>query len=282
MKDLADAGIHLILIDIIGMGSSSRPEFDKEQTAEQADEYFVGFLENWRKAFGDLKDFYLAGHSFGGYVCGNYAIKYPQYIKKLLMLSPVGVCKKPDNYDFSTNKSTFASIVRSAWKNKWSPFGILRNSGSLIGNSLIKKYISRRMKDSLSPEEQQDMLKYMHQIFMREGSTEYAIFICFEIGLWALNPLESETRLGNPDIAIPISFYYGDSDWMDHRGGRRVVDKNIFKYSNEATEDKGMSQVHIINESDHHLYLDNPKELAGLMIADIFQAEEFFSSKHKA
>jgi pimeloyl-ACP methyl ester carboxylesterase len=77
MKDFVDAGIYLILIDIIGMGSSSRPEFDKEQTAEQADEYFVDFLEKWRVAFGDLKDFYLAGHSFGGYISANYSLKYP-------------------------------------------------------------------------------------------------------------------------------------------------------------------------------------------------------------
>ena len=40
---------------------------------------------------GDLKDFILAGHSFGGYICGHYAVRYPQYIKKLLMLSPAGV-----------------------------------------------------------------------------------------------------------------------------------------------------------------------------------------------
>ena len=77
MKDIVEAGIYLILIDIIGMGASSRPEFNKEQTAEQADEYFVNFLERWRVAFGDIKDFYLAGHSFGGYISANYSMKYP-------------------------------------------------------------------------------------------------------------------------------------------------------------------------------------------------------------
>jgi len=44
----------------------------------------------------NLIDFILAGHSFGGYICGHYAIKYPQHIKKLLMLSPAGVVKRPD------------------------------------------------------------------------------------------------------------------------------------------------------------------------------------------
>jgi pimeloyl-ACP methyl ester carboxylesterase len=37
----------------------------------------VEFLEKWRKAFGDLKGFFLAGHSFGGYICGHYVCKYP-------------------------------------------------------------------------------------------------------------------------------------------------------------------------------------------------------------
>jgi len=40
---------------------------------------------------GDLKDFYLAGHSFGGYMMGNYATQYPYHIKKLLLISPVGL-----------------------------------------------------------------------------------------------------------------------------------------------------------------------------------------------
>lgn len=110
------------------------------------------------------------------------------------------------------------------------------------------------------------MLDYMHQIFMREGSTEYAIFICFKLGMFAHNPLETEDRLGNPELPIPVSFYYGDVDWMDHRGGRRVVEKNRFE---------GIaSHVYTINNSDHHMYLDNPEEFARLIISDILDTEE--------
>ena len=42
-----------------------------------------------------MNEFYLAGHSFGGYLAGNYALKYPQYVKKLLLLSPIGI-RVPD------------------------------------------------------------------------------------------------------------------------------------------------------------------------------------------
>jgi pimeloyl-ACP methyl ester carboxylesterase len=66
------------LIDTIGMSSSSRPkDFDRKSfDAETSISYFVEYLEKWRIAM-NLTDFYLAGHSWGGYMVGNYAVKYP-------------------------------------------------------------------------------------------------------------------------------------------------------------------------------------------------------------
>ena len=83
----------LILIDVPGMGASSRPlNFDyNKMTVEQSIDYFVDYFEAWRKEMGDLKDFYLSAHSFGGYLAGCWALKYPQHFKKLLLLSPIGV-----------------------------------------------------------------------------------------------------------------------------------------------------------------------------------------------
>ena len=42
----------------------------------------------------DLQGFYLAGHSFGGYLVGNYALEYHQYLKKVILLSPIGIRPK--------------------------------------------------------------------------------------------------------------------------------------------------------------------------------------------
>jgi pimeloyl-ACP methyl ester carboxylesterase len=72
--------------------------------------------------------------------------------------------------------------------------------------------------------------------------------------------------LGNPEFDLPISFFYGDIDWMDYRGGDRVVAKN--KYHNS------LSHVYILSNCDHHLYMDNPKELAQYLIHDIQMTEE--------
>ena len=42
-----------------------------------------------------MTGFVLAGHSFGGYLAGNYAVKFPQHVKKLLLISPIGIRVPP-------------------------------------------------------------------------------------------------------------------------------------------------------------------------------------------
>ena len=113
---------------------------------------------------GELTGFILVGHSFGGFVSGHYAVKYPQHIKKLLMLSPFGVPKRTFNdeefdayYDAiqlpngkrKPPKFLFG-LVKKAWKKKWSPFGILRKSGICIQNIAMKRFVSKRINGDLT------------------------------------------------------------------------------------------------------------------------------------
>ena len=67
---------HTIFVDLIGMGSSSRPPFPAEN-GEQADTYMMNAMEQWRISMGNLTNFVLVGHSYGGYVTGSYASLYP-------------------------------------------------------------------------------------------------------------------------------------------------------------------------------------------------------------
>ena len=45
----------------------------------------------------EFTDFILCGHSFGGYQVGNYVLKYPQHVRKLLLLSPIGIRDEGSN-----------------------------------------------------------------------------------------------------------------------------------------------------------------------------------------
>lgn len=85
------------------MGGSSRPEnfFPDEKTPQTTLDYFLHYLEKWRQAIGPLKNFYLAGHSFGGFIAGHWALKCHKEanIKKLLLISPFGIRPAPPGED---------------------------------------------------------------------------------------------------------------------------------------------------------------------------------------
>lgn len=45
--------------------------------------------------------------------------------------------------------------------------------------------------------------------------------------MWAKHALDLDDRLGS--IPIPVSFYFGDRDWMFSASGDVIVNKNPFK-----------------------------------------------------
>mmetsp|Transcript_5064 Transcript_5064/g.8633 ORF Transcript_5064/g.8633 Transcript_5064/m.8633 type:complete len:200 (+) Transcript_5064:11-610(+) len=88
----------IILIDHVGMGASTRAKnFDPDNLSpQQTIDYFVENIEKWRKKFSqtmgkELTGFTLMGHSFGAYICSNYTLKYHKHVKKLILLSPIGM-----------------------------------------------------------------------------------------------------------------------------------------------------------------------------------------------
>ncbi|KAJ2814827.1 hypothetical protein GGI24_006254, partial [Coemansia furcata] len=88
-------GWDIYAIDWLGMGRSSRPAYKgvrdegEERRAEYAEDFFVESLEAWRQRMG-IDKMVLCGHSFGGYMVAAYALKYPQYVEKLILHSPIG------------------------------------------------------------------------------------------------------------------------------------------------------------------------------------------------
>ncbi|OBA23760.1 alpha/beta-hydrolase [Metschnikowia bicuspidata var. bicuspidata NRRL YB-4993] len=53
--------------------------------------YYTDALEAWRVNARIGRIHFLVGHSFGGYWCGSYALRHPDSVRHLVLLSPVGV-----------------------------------------------------------------------------------------------------------------------------------------------------------------------------------------------
>ncbi len=96
-----------------------------------------------------------------------------------------------------------------------------------------------------------------------EGSSEYVLFICFDELMFAKNPLEKRLI----DLPIPVSFFYGAQDWIKRSGGDYVIENKKHK--------DDISKVNIVENSDHHMYWDNPQEFATLILKDLEGIEKY-------
>lgn len=88
-------GIEYIYYDQLGSARSDQPkDLDLWQT-----ERFVEEVEQVRKALGLTKDnFYLLGHSWGGILAMEYALKYQENLKGLMISNMMSSCPAYDRY----------------------------------------------------------------------------------------------------------------------------------------------------------------------------------------
>ncbi len=93
---------------------------------------------------------------------------------------------------------------------------------------------------------------------MKKASTEYAIFVCFDLYMFAHTPLQDDDLLGR--IPVPVSIIFGDSDWMHQYGSERIIKNNPYPEH---------SHFYMLKNSDHHLHFDNPQDLCNILLEDL-------------
>ena len=213
------------------MGRSARPTFpaikhtkdNLQSRVSQAESFFIDSLEEWRETMG-IQEMNLIGHSLGGYLSVAYALRYPERVSKLILLSPAGVPREPNSLvaeqEFSEtapedtnagsstplarkptrdeverqhkmaqarqNQSTFRRFAMWAWEEGWSPFQLVRRL-AFWGPMVVGKYSARRFSH-LTEEEVRDMHDYLWHITAAKGSGEYCI--CKSLG----QPISSSVR----------------------------------------------------------------------------------------
>lgn len=227
----------------------------------------------------------MVGHSLGGYLSTAYALKYPHRVNKLVLVSPVGIPKSPyhndeeeeakmggdkreelDNVaaeDAAQSRSESPSSKQPArprapnawWTRLWeanvSPFSIVRLS-SFAAPKLVSRYASRRFA-LFEPEVQSDLFSYLYSVYGQKGSGEYCLAHILSPGAYARWPLIS--RMGQLDPKIGVSFIYGDSDWMDKKGGEAAA--QILKARSNMTETaKKRTRTYINPHAGHWVMLE--------------------------
>lgn len=82
---------HVLTVDLIGFGQSDKPQVD------YTIEYFTKFIKDFIRKIGikDKDKITLIGHSLGGYITLNYAIKHKTQIDRLVLIDSSGMLDGP-------------------------------------------------------------------------------------------------------------------------------------------------------------------------------------------
>ncbi|KNC86469.1 hypothetical protein SARC_01379 [Sphaeroforma arctica JP610] len=149
-------------VDWLGMGGSSRPRRCSlpprvpllcrgSFSERQAIDFFTDALEKWRESVG-LDRFHLLGHSLGGYLVAQYALKYPERVESLTMASPAGIAHPPAPRQILSDQGQSVSppalplslrLIDAAWANNVTPQQLIRMFGRR-GPGLTLSAVKRR------------------------------------------------------------------------------------------------------------------------------------------
>lgn len=107
-------GIEIIYYDQLDCGHSDRP---KDSSLYDLDRY-VEEVEQVRISLGlDQDNFILLGHSWGGILAMQYALKYQNHLKALIISNMMADCKAYDKYAFEVLAPQLDSVVLDSIRN---------------------------------------------------------------------------------------------------------------------------------------------------------------------
>src|SRR5215204_814371 len=84
---------HTIAVDLIGFGGSDKPA-DINYTIEKFAEFILEFINKKGLNSDDNKKIILVGHSLGGYIAVEFAIRNIELIEKLVLIDSSGFLKE--------------------------------------------------------------------------------------------------------------------------------------------------------------------------------------------
>ena len=268
---------NIFVPDTIGMGLSARPQI-KFTSPKQCEDYFLNVFHVliydiiFSGRFNIKKEFYLCGHSLGGFFASRYMLKYPRGIKKVLLLSPAGIT----NYRIpgslisrKINCSDYCLLVLLStgfWSCK------IRVQG-LYNCTLCHKYVENNFGEYLCDFSQCEVNKNPDGSKFIVDNKKVAL-ICRKLSVLSLKypkdlyncayyifgvpppatfiPIEDILKLKYDLPKIIIIF--GENDWMDIDGAYRLAELRPETFI-----------IFTIPGAPHSFALTNPKEVCEII-----------------
>ncbi|KAI9908627.1 hypothetical protein PsorP6_004087 [Peronosclerospora sorghi] len=253
-------------VEWIGVGRSDRPDFNYTDY-DKADEFIMSSFEMWQKEI-ELEQFNLCGHSMGAIFASSYALRNPEKVNHLILASPAGVSHPPPppnpktDTEIARNRSLLRRMVFAAWENNITPMSLARLVGP-YGPRLVQNVINRRTSFMSEGSAMRDgrvnlneLGDYIYNNWALKPSGERAMTTHLIPGAHAVRPLVD--RLLPENVQMPLSFIYGEYDWMDYRNGLDIVER--FQKKGRAAD------LYFVRNGGHQMFMENPDEFSRILI----------------
>ncbi|KAF8803840.1 alpha/beta-hydrolase [Phlegmacium glaucopus] len=310
-KWVEKCGSSVYAIDWLGMGRSARVPFQVKAKREdvyarvtEAESFFIDSLEEWRKKMG-LSQMTLIGHSLGAYFSVAYALRYPDRVTKLILLSPAGVPRAPiyDQLSIELPDKVNSQPESTPESRPTRP----REVSSLERATTIKLDSIRQQRKKIKPRESN--IRRLFTYLWEEGWSPFQVvrstffWSPMLIGKYSsrrFSNLTPEERRDMHDYIMNITLAKGSGEYcITHilepstharmplvdrianlrkdmhvtfvYGAHDWMDKNGGEQSVEALKKAGNrnGRVHIVDNAGHHVYLDNVKRVDDILIREL-------------
>ncbi len=174
---------HVVTVDLIGHGLSDKPECDYTITD------FSDMVYEFIQAMG-FKKVSLMGFSTGAIIAADVAIKHPEVVSRLIMLTPGGVMK------------SYPSIIKQLTIPVLSDFIF-----TFFNTSKVKRVLNAGYFDPTFVTK--DMVKHYYRVLSNKENLDAAIVA---LSSWD----DSEIAYSLSEIKAPTYIFWGENDtWHD-------------------------------------------------------------------
>ena len=266
---------NVFIPDTIGMGLSSRPQIDFD-SPEQCENYFIEIIYIivkkifFSNQYNIKKDFYIGGHSLGGFMVSHYILKYPIGIKKVLLLSAAGITDyhiKGTDIHKEAGKlfGCILSFMGCCWACK--PRiqccykciccrKFIKTFMETYSVTIDQTYIKNNENGTpfiVDVKKVNYVLGQLSRLTLDFPDDIYqCMYYMFTVPPPAsVNPVE--LKLLNHS-RLSCIFVYGENDWMDRTGAFRL-----------CQQDRDRFKLYIVGNAGHSFAMENPKELINIL-----------------
>ena len=265
--------------DLYGMGGSFRFDFEQKiKNWDDAIDQYTQAIEDWRTTL-DLDNFYLLGHSLGGYMIPFYLQKYKPNVRGIFLLSPAGFTSYTEqrcdrwmnrmienriggNSPWKVNalRTIYKTFVWLLQARKMSPFQIF---SILPTNKVLNIWFGSDRLRLLDEEKQAFVAYYKNMLDLKTSGDRV-------LGYFQKYASYSDRPFGDllpelMDHGYKFWFFYGDMDWMDQVSVRERIAEFDEKYK---------FNISIVKNCGHQMPIENPYEVLASLQEVFWDLEE--------